>query len=199
MKLYSSPTSPFVRKVRVVIREKGAGDLVTEEVVVARQDPPALHAANPLGKIPALILDDGMTPFDSPLICEYLDTTLPGPVLLPAEGPDRWRVLRLQAAADGVSDAAGAIAYEFLRPENERSPGWVERWRNAIIRSLDFLEAETGASFNSLDLGHIAIGAALGYLDLRHGDLGWRNGRPNLEAVFDALSARPSFRETGAS
>lgn len=196
MKLFSSPTSPFARKVRVVIREKGAADLVTEDVVVARQDPPALHAANPLGKIPALVLDNGLALFDSPLICEYLDTTLPGPVLLPAAGPERWRVLRLQAAADGIADAAVATAYEMLRPEGERSPSWIERWRNAIIRSLDFLEGEAGTSINSLDLGHIAIGAALGYLDLRFGELNWRNGRPNLEAVFDALSTRPSFKDT---
>lgn len=196
MKLFASNTSPFVRKVRVVLREKGAEGLVTEEIVAAREDPPALHAANPLGKIPALILDDGMALFDSPVICEYLDTTLPGPSLLPASGPERWKVLRLQATADGILDAGVASIYEAMRPEGERSPAAVERWRKSIIRALDFLDLEAGASFASLDLGLIAVGCALGYLDFRFPDLAWRDTRPALASHFEALSARRSFKET---
>ncbi|MFZ2468424.1 MAG: glutathione S-transferase N-terminal domain-containing protein [Parvibaculum sedimenti] len=196
MKLFASNTSPFVRKVRVVLREKGAEGLVTEEIVVAREDPPALHAANPLGKIPALILDDGMALFDSPVICEYLDTTLPGPSLLPASGPKRWKVLRLEAAADGILDAGVATIYEGMRPTDERSPAAMLRWRNAIIRSLDFLESELGATFASPDIGLIAVGCALGYLDFRFPDIAWRDTRPALAAHFEALSARRSFKET---
>ena len=195
MKLFASNTSPFVRKVRVVLREKGAEGLVTEEIVVAREDPPALHAANPLGKIPALILSDGMVLFDSPVICEYLDATLPGPSLLPASGSKRWKALRLQATADGILDAGVATIYEGMRPEGERSPAAILRWRNSIIRSLDFLEAEAVA-FSSPDIGTIAVGCALGYLDFRFPDLGWRDTRSALAANFEALSARRSFSET---
>ena len=197
MKLYTSPTSPFARKVRVVVREKNATSLVTEEVVIARQDPPALHAANPLGKIPALVLDDGTALFDSPVICEYLDATLPGPLLFPATGPARWQALRLQAAADGLMDAAVSIAYERMREEGERSPGAVERWSRSILRTLDFLEGEAPAFGDGPTIGTVAIGCALGYLDLRFDDLGWRGTRPVLDAFHKRLSTRPSFSETG--
>jgi glutathione S-transferase len=196
MKLYSSPTSPFARKVRVVLREKKAERLVTEEIVAAREDPPALHAANPLGKIPVLVLDDGMALFDSPVICEYLDTVLPGPSLIPASGPERWEVLRFQATADGILDAGVAAMYERLRPEGERSPAAIERWRKSIVRALDFLEREAGATVASLDLGLISVGCALGYLDFRFPDLAWRDTRPNLATHFEALSARHAFKDT---
>jgi glutathione S-transferase len=196
MKLYSSPTSPFVRKVRIVIREKGAAHLVTEEVVSALADPASLHAANPLGKVPALALDDGRTLFDSPLICEYLDATLEGPSLLPASGDARWQAQRLHAIGDGIADAAVSLTFEKARPEGERSANWMGRWRRAITRSLDLLEAEVASLAGAPTLGSIAVESALGYLDFRHSDLGWREGRPALAAVFEKASGRPAFRET---
>ncbi|MCE9649085.1 MAG: glutathione S-transferase N-terminal domain-containing protein [Parvibaculum sp.] len=196
MKLYSSPTSPFVRKVRIVIREKGAAHLVTEEVVSALADPASLHAANPLGKVPALALDDGLTFFDSPLICEYLDATLEGPSLLPPSGDARWQAQRLHAIGDGIADAAVSLTFEKARPEAERSANWMGRWRRAITRSLDLLEAEAASLEGAPTLGTIAVESALGYLDFRHGDLSWREGRPALAAVFEKASGRPAFRET---
>ncbi|HEY4344527.1 MAG TPA: glutathione S-transferase N-terminal domain-containing protein [Parvibaculum sp.] len=196
MKLYSSPTSPFVRKVRIVIREKGATHLVTEEVVSALADPAELHTANPLGKVPALALTDGMTLFDSPLICEYLDAMLEGPSLLPAEGTARWQAQRLQALGDGISDAAVSLTFERNRPEAERSANWMGRWRRAIARSLDLLEAEAANLNGPVTLGTISIESALGYLDFRHGDLGWREGRPALDAFLEKASGRAAFQET---
>jgi glutathione S-transferase len=196
MKLYSSPTSPFVRKVRIVIREKGAAHLVTEEVVSALADPVELHAANPLGKVPALALKDGTTLFDSPLICEYLDAMLEGPSLLPAEGAARWQAQRLQALGDGIADAAVSLTFEKNRPEAERSANWMGRWRRAITRSLDLLEAEAANLNGPVTLGTISIESALGYLDFRHGDLGWRENRPTLDAFFKKASGRAAFQET---
>ena len=196
MKLYSSPTSPFVRKVRIVIREKGAAHLVTEEIVSALADPADLHAANPLGKVPALALDDGTTLFDSPLICEYLDATLDGPSLLPASGAARWQAQRLHAIGDGIADAAVSLTFEKNRPEPERSAMWMGRWRRAITRSLDLLEAEAANLAGNPTLGSIAVESALGYLDFRHGDLDWRDGRPALAAFLEKASGRAAFRET---
>lgn len=196
MKLYSSPTSPFVRKVAILIREKGALAAVTEEQVSALADPVGLHAANPLGKVPALVLDDGATLFDSRVICEYLDQMLPGPSFLPAAGPARWQALRLQAVGDGMADAAVSLTFEKNRPEGERSANWMGRWRRAIVRSLDLLEAEAASLAGAPTLGTIAVGSALAYLDFRHADLGWQNGRPKLTAAYRALAERPSFRDT---
>lgn len=196
MKLYSSPTSPFVRKVRIVIREKGAAARVAEEVVSALADPAVLHAANPLGKVPALALDDGTTLFDSPVICEYLDATLPGPKLSPADARARWRDQRLHAIGDGISEAAVSLTFEKNRPETERSAMWMDRWRRAISRSVDLLEMEAASLDGPLTLGAVAVGAALGYLDFRHADLGWRSGHPKLDAYFTRLAARPAFGET---
>lgn len=196
MKLYSSPTSPFARKVRIVIREKGANNLIAEEMVAALSDPAELHAANPLGKVPALLLDNGAALFDSPLICEYLDATLDGAALLPPTAAARWRAQRLHAIGDGVAEAAVSLTFEKNRPETERSANWMGRWRRAIIRSLDLLEAEAASLDGPLTLGAIAVGCALGYLDFRHGDLGWREGRPHLAAFFEKTSGRPAFHET---
>lgn len=196
MKLYSSPTSPFARKVRIVIREKGASQLIAEEMVAALSDPAELHAANPLGKVPALLLDDGTALFDSPLICEYLDATLDGPTLLPPTGPARWQAQRLHAIGDGIADAAVALIFEKNRPEPERSENWMGRWRRAIIRSLDLLEAEAMSLDGQTTLGTIAVECALDYLDFRHDDLSWREGRPHLAAVFKKTSGRAAFQET---
>lgn len=199
MKLYSSPTSPFVRKVAILIREKGALSAVTEVRVSALEDPVDLHAANPLGKVPALALDDGSTLFDSPVICEYLDATLPGPSFLPATGPARWQALRLQAVGDGIADAAVSLTFEKNRPEGERSANWMGRWRRAILRSLDLLEAEAESLAGAPTLGTIAVGCALAYLDFRHADLGWQDSHPKLAVAYRALAERPSFRETAPS
>lgn len=196
MKLFSSPTSPFVRKVRIVIREKGAGHLIAEDVVSALADPADLHAANPLGKVPALALDDGTTLFDSPLICAYLDATLAGPALMPASGDARWRTMRLEALGDGIAEAAVSLTFEKNRPEAERSANWIGRWRRAITRALDLLEKEAAGLQGTPTIGTIAIESALGYLDFRHGDMGWREGRPALDAFFKKASGRAAFQET---
>ncbi|MBX3497438.1 MAG: glutathione S-transferase N-terminal domain-containing protein [Parvibaculum sp.] len=196
MKLYHSPTSPFARKVRVLIREKGALAQVTEETASAMSDPQSLIAANPLGKVPALALKDGTSFFDSPLICEYLDATLDGPALFPAAGAERWRALRFQALADGIMDAAVSLVFETNRPEAERSEMWMARWRRAVARSLDLLEQEVSLLDAPLDIGGIATGAALGYLDFRHAAMNWQMQAPELAGWWRDMAKRPSFAET---
>lgn len=196
MKLLSSPTSPFVRKVRILIREKSATNRVKEIIVSALSDPAELHEANPLGKVPALVLDDGTTLFNSPLICQYLDEELGDPKLLPPIGKSYWLDMRLQTIGDGISEAAVSLTFEKARADGERSPMWMGRWRRAIARSLDIVEAEASAFDAPLSLGHIAVVCALDYLDFRHADMDWRKGRTKLASFYDKNSGRPAFKET---
>jgi glutathione S-transferase len=194
MKLRYSATSPYVRKVMMVIHERGLSDRVELEKTDAWSPETDLPSNNPLGKVPALVLGDGPALFDSPVIVEYLDT-LAGPdaSLFPATGPDRWTALRFQALADGICDAAILRRLEGNRPEQLRSTDWMERQRAAVARSVDALEAEAAKLGESFTIGSVAVLAALGYLDFRFGHEDWRPGHPALSAWFDAESKRDSF------
>ena len=195
MKLYHSPTSPFARKVRVLIREKGALAQVSEETASAMSDPQSLIAANPLGKVPALALKDGTSFFDSPLICEYLDATLDGPALFPAAGAALAR-LALSGTGRRHHGRRRVAGLRDNRPEAERSEMWTARWRRAVARSLDLLEQEVSLLDAPLDIGGIATGAALGYLDFRHAAMNWQTQAPELAGWWRDMAKRPSFAET---
>jgi len=195
VKLFHAPTSPYARKVRIVIIEKGLQDRV--EVIAASpyDNPPDLLAANPLCKVPALLTDDGKTIFDSPVICHYLDSLAPPATLLP-EGEARWDYLVREALCDGILDAAYNATMESRRPEQYRSPDAPKRWRTAIRRSLDAVEDDIAGYQGNLTLAQIGLGAALGYLDLRHADIGWRDGRPNAAAWYESFAERDSMQAT---
>lgn len=195
MKLFSSPTSPYARKVRILIIELGLQDRISIENTVPMENPGPLQSANPIGKVPTLVLDDGTAYYDSPMICEYLDASN-GNKFVPVSGGDRWDCLRRHALADGVLDAAFSRTMERLRPENEQSAMWFERWSKAIVRSVDLMERDAEIIGDRFDLGDITTGCALGYLDLRHGDLNWREGRETLAKWFDKFSARDSASST---
>ena len=191
--LLYTDTSPYARKVRIVALEKGL-DLKLQ-ATPPLGDPSNLQQANPLGKVPALVAD-GDTFYDSPVICEYLDT-LAQPRLIPAEGQARFRVLRLQALADGVLDAAVAMRIERMREESLHWDVWFDRYRRAIMRSLDELERRASDEIaGRMDLGAIAAAVATGYLDFRWLDIEWRRGRPALSEAIEALSTRDSFKAT---
>lgn len=198
MKLFHSTTSPYVRKVMVVAIEAGL-ESVLERIATNIQMPTDdFLAANPLGKVPALITDDGRLLYDSPVICEYLDSLHSGPPLFPEREPALWQALRLQALADGILDAAVLCRWEQVtRPEPLRWPDWVARNWSKVVRGLDVLEAEA-AAFNDepLSIGQIAIGCALGWLDFRFPDDNWRPGRPTLAAWYATFIERPSMRAT---
>ena len=197
MKLHYSPASPYVRKVRVVAIETGLMDGIDlANVTISPVGPDAdVCADNPVGKIPTLVRDDGDALFDSRVICEYLDSLHDGARMFPDKGDARWTVLRWQALADGILDAAVGTRYEtFLRPENLRWPDWVGAQMHKIRRSLDALEGETLG--DGVDIGTISVACALGYLDFRYPDEGWRDSRPTLAAWFETFGARASMRET---
>ncbi|NBB52548.1 glutathione S-transferase, partial [Rhizobium sp. CRIBSB] len=184
MILYISAASPFVRKCRIVAREHG---IVLNEVLVdPYADDPAIVAANPLVQVPALVAEDGLAITNSPLICEYLDARGSGPRLLPDTPPERLAVRRAETLADGLLEAAVKLLLETRRPESEQSPSWMARWRAAMVRSLDALEAsrpgpeEIGMA--GLDLGTITTAVALSWLDFRHPSFDWKSGRPLFQS-----------------
>ena len=194
MQLLTGPTSPYCRKVDVLLRESGLREHVTD--VMGSGTPvepnPTTIASNPLGKIPALIREDGPTLYDSRVICRFLDT-LAGGTFYP-EGR-LWEVLTLEATAEGMIDAALLMAYEWrIRPEEIRYEPWVEGQWSKIDRGLDVIEGRWISHLEGrMDMGHIAVACALGYLDFRHDARGWRNGRPSLAAWYEEFQARESM------
>lgn len=198
MKLYNSPTSPFVRKVKVVLHETGL--LPGVELEPASGTPVASGTIpvtrNPLGKIPVLEREDGPALYDSRVICRYLDD-LAGGRLYP-EKPRLWETLTLEATGDGVMEAALLMVYEErVRPEAHRFPAWVDGQWAKVAQALDALEARWLAHLaGPVDAGQIAVGCALGYLDLRHGGRDWRVGRPGLAGWEARFAARPSMLAT---
>ena len=195
MKLLSSPTSPYARKCRVLILEKSLEGRVEVADAAPLDDPSELHAANPLGKVPALIRDRGEALFDSPVICEFLDT-LDEENWIPARSESRIHVLRLQAIADGMMDLTIGRRIELNRDIELRWNYWPERWERAITRTLDLLEAEKGHFSSSMHLGALSVAVALGYLDLRFHELHWRDSHPGLAAFAERWFERDSFRQT---
>ena len=192
--IYAKP-SPYSRKVRVTVLEKGLADRVEEIIASPMEDPAVLLAANPLGKVPALRLDDGQCLYDSWVICEYLDSLAPAPRLIP-DGAERFAVLRRAALADGVLDAAVTARLELLRPESIRWAPWTDRQRRAIERGLAVMEQDVAALGPALTLAHIEFAVTLEYLDFRLPDLAWRAGHPALAAWLGEFSQRPSMLAT---
>ena len=193
--LRTSPASPFGRKVKIAAHEHELLDRI--EIVAADTTDPkdTLRAQNPLGKIPALVLEDGSTLFDSRVIAEYLDHLAGGGLIPPGEG--RFAQLRLQALADGICDAALLQVYEgrFRAPEM-RNAAWVENQAGKVTRALAALEAAPPAWSGKPRIGEIALACALGYLDLRF-DGTWRATHPKLVAWLDDFAAKvPSFEST---
>ncbi|MQT13200.1 glutathione S-transferase family protein [Segnochrobactrum spirostomi] len=193
--LRSSPASPFARKARIAALVTGAPVTVVD--TDTRAPDPAFYDENPLGKIPVLVLDDGTTVYDSPIILDYLDHLAGGGVLIPTETAARFAALKLQALADGLMDAALLQVYEVrFRPEARRHPEWVSWQAAKVARALDFLEGTPPGP--EVDVGTIAVACALGYLDLRF-DGRWRQNHPRLVAWLDAFAAAvPAFEATRA-
>ncbi|SCK18091.1 glutathione S-transferase [Vogesella sp. LIG4] len=199
MKLIASLTSPYARKVRIVLAEKKidcplqldmpweAGSVVTD--------------FNPLGKVPVLVMDDGSTLYDSRVIAEYLDGSTPVSRLLPQ---DSKRLLietrRWEALADGICDAAANIVMENRRPAAQQSQDWIARQLGKVNRGVEALSGMLGerswCNGEAYSLADIATGCALGYLDFRFPQLDWRGEYPNLAVLEEKLAARPSFAET---
>src|SRR5574340_383548 len=202
MKLVTSLTSPYGRKVRVVLAEKKIPfQLQVENPWLP--DSPVL-AVNPLGKVPVLVLEDGVSVFDSRVIVEYLDHVSPVAHLIPNEPKIRMMVRGVEALADGVTDAAVAVYLERKREADKQSGDWLTLQEKTLFRGLEALTEALGekpwflgnGNGNSMTLADVACGCTLGYLDLRFPEIDWRTAHPNLAKLFEKLASRPSFMET---
>jgi glutathione S-transferase len=198
MKLIGTPTSPYTRKVRVVLAEKR---IDYEFIVdVPYETSTRVPSYNPLGKVPVLVLDDATTLFDSRVIVEYLDSASPVTKLLSDDTRPRIQTRRWEALADGCLDAVVAIIMEKRRPQELQYDQWYARQREKIERSLRAMSDELGSrSFccgDFFNLADVAVGCCLGFLDLRLPEIDWRSPYSNLAKLSEKLANRSSFRDT---
>jgi glutathione S-transferase len=197
MTLHSAPPSPFGRKVKIAAALLGLSDQMSVTVADTLNPNDRLRTENPLGKIPALVLESGDVVHDSAVIVDYLDQRAGGGIIIPRELHDRFRVLTLQSVGDGIAEAALLIVYESRwRDESMRHAGWTEHQHGKITRTLAVLEANPPTLENLPNAGAIAVACALGYLDLRLGGF-WRATHPKLVAWLTAFEAAvPAFAHT---
>jgi glutathione S-transferase len=198
MKLIGSHTSPFVRKVRIVLAEKKIEyDFVIDSPWLEDSKVPTI---NPLGKIPVLVLDDATPLFDSRVIVEYIDNVTPNNKLFPAPNRERTEVKRWEALADGICDAAATAYLEAKRPPAKQNGEWIQRQRDKITRGLEFMAEELGEKpfcmGTHFAMADIAVGSALGYLSFRFADINWQESHANLAKLHAKLIQRPSFADT---
>ncbi len=201
MKLIGSNTSPYVRKVRIVMVEKKLDFVFLSEDVWAAES--TITETNPLGKVPCLVMEGGEALFDSRVIVEYLDTLSPVGKLIPSVGRERAEIKTWEALADGVLDAAILARLEATWPgraPTERSQAWIDRQVGKIHSSLKAMSTGLGdkpyCAGIHLSLADIAVGCVLGYLDFRFPEIGWSSDYPNLHKLQDKLMQRPSFSDT---
>ena len=199
MKLFWSPRSPFVRKVMVCAHELGLAERIEKVyalVSMTRVNPDVLKA-NPVGRIPALVTGDGLTLYDSNVICEYLDMQLGRSQLFPQIAPDRWHTLTRLALADGMLETGVLWRSERVKPSPQQSSPTILAFERKIESALDALENATPApDANYVDIGDIGIGVALGYLDFRFVDIDWRTRCPKTAKWFESFNQRPSMQAT---
>jgi glutathione S-transferase len=194
MKLAFSPASPYVRKVTACAIKRGL-DKQVERVKIGTTDPELLKY-NALSKVPTLILDDGSCIFDSPVICEYLDSVGSAPKLFPAAGPARWKALTQEALADGILDATQPRRREIALPQDEGRKSYIALQQGKVARALDEFEKQADSLGNLDTIGEITIGCALGYLDFRYANEPWRPDHPKLEAWYAKVVKLPPLADT---
>lgn len=195
MKLFYSATSPYVRKVMATAIQRGIADRIEKLPSNPHASPPELLAQNPLSKVPCLITDDGVSLFGSQLICEYLETKGEAlPLFPPGTGAARWRALKFQSLGDGILDAAVPCRGELGRPKEDARDAAIARYKAAIARTVDVLEADP--PHRHIDIGSITVACALGYLDFRYASDPWRPNHPKLTEWYDAFSQNPCIALT---
>ena len=197
MKLFYTPLSGYVHRVEIVARETGLWNNLTLVATNPFDSPEELVAANPLSKVPTLVRDDGVPMFGGPVIYEYLDSLHDGAKLYPRDTAARWDALRIFGLSEGMFDAADLRVVELRRPEDEKSPFWIDRYQAAVDRCLDRLEQES-AAFDHFHIGLVSIAGALLWFDWQLKNRGnqadWRASRPTLAAWVKMIQERPSYR-----
>ena len=194
MKLAYSPASPYVRKVTACAIARGINDKV-ERLKIGTTDP-ALLQHNPLSKVPTLILDDGTTVYDSPVICEYLDSIGTAPKLIPASGPARWKALTQESLGDGILDATQPRRREIPLPQDEGRKSYIALQQKKVKDALAVLEKQADSLGMLTTIGEITIGCALGYLDFRYQSESWRTRARRLATWYEGFAERKSMQLT---
>jgi glutathione S-transferase len=194
VKLFYSQTSPYVRKVMACAIERSIERQIELLPTNPHVSPPALLAMNPLSKVPCLVTDDGVALFDSPVICEYLDSVDNEQPMFPRTGGARWKALKYQAMADGILDAAVGRRMEAGKPREDARDVFMARMKAAVDRTVDELEKEPPHKI--VDIGSLSVACALGYLDFRYAAEPWRETHPGLAAWFAALGETPGIART---
>lgn len=192
MKLTMSPASPYVRKARALAIKRGVADRI--EMWTVATTSPELAALNPLSKIPTFVTDDGQVLFDSPVVCEYIDSLGDAPPCIPPSGPARWRALTLAALGDGIMDATQPRRREMALPLDEGRREYIATQQGKVARALDALEQETLGELETI--GDITVACALGYLDFRYPNEPWRPGHPKLTAWYERVVKLPPMAQT---
>ena len=196
MKLYYTHASPFARSARIVLREHGLEAKVSEVISHPFDNAEDFIRANPLGKVPCLVLDSGQAIMDSEVICSFLDRELGDGRLSRALEAD-WGVRTFYSVCSGLLDSLVLLRLEKVREkEGLRSEFWWQRYQAAIVRTLDYLEAHAGALPSALSLAGINLACALGYIELRHAEVDWRQGRSTIVQHVDHLEKRESLVAT---
>ena len=196
MKLRWAPTSPFVRKIIVLMKEKGIEGAVEKEKSNPLSKDDRAATPSPLGQIPCLITDDGVSIYDSPVIMEYLDVECDGPVMLPRSGDGRWKVLTRQALADGMIASMVVCFVESLKKPERQSGGILAHNKTIVFNGIAALEDDVDAFADDIDVGTISVAVALAFADQTFPEDDWRNDCPALAAWFDEFNRRPSMTET---
>jgi glutathione S-transferase len=198
MKLIGTLTSPYTRKVRIVLAEKKIDyEFEVDSPWAAETQVPGI---NPLGKVPVLVLDDSTVLFDSRVIVEYIDSVAPNNKLMPESNRERAEVKRWCAVADGICDAASLIFLERKRPQTQQSAEWITRQHDKIDRGIEYMAAQLGEGNwcmgTHFSLSDVGAGCALGYINFRFPEIDWSSKYPNLARLYDKMMSRPAFAET---
>lgn len=198
MQLLYSPTSPYARKLRVLMAELDLGHRIELVAVVPMEDPVALTAANPLTKVPALVTGLGPTDsvFDSPVIAAYFLSLAPRQTLLPMTGTPHWQARSIEALADGILDAAIGLRFEAAAGGTDRSPFWADRMRRAIDGAVAALPARIAAAGDGFSYAAACVVVAVEYLDFRFPEIDWRGAAPALAKLQQRWTDRPSMATT---
>jgi glutathione S-transferase len=194
VKLYYSPTSPYVRKVMACAITRGLDRRIEKVATNPHVSPADLVADNPLSKVPCLVTDDGLSLFGSQLICEYLDSLGDALPLFPAHGAPRWRALKFQSLGDGILDAAVPCRGEQGKPQEAARDAQIARFKAVTSRAVDTLEADPPGKH--IDIGSITVACALGYLDFRFVSDPWREGHPKLFTWYRGFADNKGLTET---
>ncbi len=192
MKLTMSAASPYVRKCRAIAIKRGVADRI--EMWTVATSAPELAALNPLSKIPTFVTDDGQVLYDSPVVCEYIDSLGDAPPCIPPSGPARWRALTLAALGDGILDATQPRRREVALPQDDGRKEYIANQQGKVARALDALEKETLGDLETI--GDITVACALGYLDFRYPNEPWRPGHPKLTAWYERVVKLPPMAQT---